>query len=134
MQQGGLCHPERKLLERMGPGAGLLRDSSQARQVQNATALACAEFRWRRPARLVGTRRLADDLARHEALHDLRGAVADLEPDNVAQALLMRQVEAEAEMAVQEQALMDDLDREFRRPPFASRREPSVRLVLVAQP
>lgn len=64
----------------------------------------------------------------------LRRAVADLEPDNVAQTLLMRQVEAEAEMAVQQQALMDHLGCEFRRPPLAARRQPAVGFALIAQP
>src|SRR5438552_7021129 len=101
------------------------------------TTCGCASLRGVRASSapsLVGTGGLADNLARHQRLHDLRGAVADLEPDNVAQALLMGQVEAEAEMSVQEQALMDHLDREFRRPPLASRGQPPVRLPLVTQP
>ena len=46
----------------------------------------------------------------------------------------MRQVEAEAEMAVEQQALMENVGAELRREPFCSRREPSVRLSAILQP
>ena len=46
----------------------------------------------------------------------------------------MRQVPAVAEMAVGEQALVDRVHRELRRPPFAHRRFLGVRHALVAQP
>src|SRR5580700_10509674 len=58
---------------------------------------------------LVRTRGFADDLAGDNCFHDLGGAVADFESDHVAHALLMRQVEAEPEMAVEQNALMQDV-------------------------
>ena len=59
---------------------------------------------------------LARPLARDDQLHDLRGAVADLEAHHVAQALLVRQVQRPAVVAVRQQALVD------RRPPPSSAR------------
>ena len=66
-------------------------------------------------------------------LHDLRGAVADLQAHDVAQSLLMRQVERPAVMAVRQQALMDDVDGGLGAEPFAHRGLRRVRLAGVAQ-
>jgi hypothetical protein len=49
----------------------------------------------------------ADLRARNDELHDLRGAVAYLQPHDVAQALLVRQVHRVAVMPMREQTLMD---------------------------
>ena len=44
----------------------------------------------------------ADNFARDESLHDLRSAVANLESDDIAHALLMGQIETESEMTMEE--------------------------------
>src|ERR1700679_1033897 len=82
----------------------------------------------------VAARDAADKGSRHQQLHHLRSAVTDLEPDDIAHALLMRQVQAEAEMTMQQQTLMEHLHREFGRPPFTSGGEPSVRLTAILEP
>src|SRR5689334_18256155 len=46
----------------------------------------------------------------------------------------MGQVEAESEMAMQQQTLMEHLGRQLRRPPFCSGRNPSMLLALVFKP
>jgi hypothetical protein len=45
----------------------------------------------------------------YQQLHNLCGAVANLQPDHVAHPLLMRQIEAEPQMPMQEQTLMQYL-------------------------
>lgn len=55
----------------------------------------------RNPAKLVRSSDLANDLASNQRLHDLCGAIADLETNHVAHPLLMGQIETEAEMAVE---------------------------------
>src|SRR5919204_1661236 len=73
------------------------------------------------------------ELARDDHFHDFRGAVADFEPDDVAHALAKRQLVRVAVMAVQQQALVNRLDRELRRPPLHHRRFFGVRLALIGQ-
>src|SRR5882672_1529398 len=51
------------------------------------------------PSRSVLNCRAADALAGDDEFHDLRRAIADLQPHNIAQALLVRQVLAPAVMA-----------------------------------
>src|SRR5574340_783657 len=55
-------------------------------------------------------------LARDHDFHDLGGAVADLEADDVAQPLLERQLLSITVMTVQQQALVDRLHGELRHP------------------
>ena len=50
----------------------------------------------------IRSRSFADDLARDEGLHDLRSAVANLESDDIAHALLMGQIETESEMTMEQ--------------------------------
>src|SRR5213593_2842721 len=56
----------------------------------------------------------AERFARHDALHDLRRAVADFQPYYVAPALLQRRVHVVAVMAMQDDAGMDRLSRDLR--------------------
>jgi len=61
----------------------------------------------------------AKAFAGDDKVHDLRRAVADLEPHDVAQALLVRQTGRPALVAMPQQALMHDIDRGLRREIFA---------------
>src|SRR5947208_1320089 len=56
-----------------------------------------------------------------DELHDLGGAVADLQPEHVAQSLLDGEFGAVAVLAVQQQALVDDVVGGLRGPPLAHR-------------
>ena len=76
----------------------------------------------------------AQHLAGDDELHDLRGAVADLQAEHVAQPLLDRQLGAVAVLAVQQQALVDDVVGGLGRPPLAHRGLGGVRLVGVLEP
>src|SRR3970282_203836 len=73
-------------------------------------------------------------LAGHDVLYYLRRPVADLEADDVAQALLEWQLVRVAVVAVEQQALVDRLHREPRRPPLHHRRLLRVRLAVVREP
>jgi hypothetical protein len=50
----------------------------------------------------IRARSFADNFARDQSLHDLRSAVANLESDDIAHALLMGQIETESEMTMEE--------------------------------
>ena len=54
----------------------------------------------------IATRELANNFARHQQLHYLRGTIADFESDHVPHSLLMGQIKTEAEMAVEQQAMV----------------------------
>src|SRR5512138_1265457 len=68
-----------------------------------------------------------------DRLHDLRGAVADLEAEHVAQSLLHRPAVVSA-VPEAEQALMDRVVGQLRRPPLAHRRLGAVRQPLILEP
>src|SRR5690242_6171664 len=87
-----------------------------------------------RQGRLVGQALASHQLAGHHHLHDLRRAVADLEPDHVAHALLEGQLVGVAVVAVEEQALMDRLHRKARAPPLRHGRFLGVGPPLVREP
>ena len=72
-------------------------------------------------------------LSRDDGLHDLRGAVTDLEAEHVAQALL-HQAAVVSAVAEHQQALVDRIVGEFRAPPLAHRRFGRVRSAPVFQP
>src|SRR5262249_45346747 len=73
-------------------------------------------------------------LARHDGLHHLGGAVADLEADDVAHALLERQLVGVAVVAVEEQALVNGLHGELRSPPLGHGGFLAVGAALVGEP
>ena len=50
----------------------------------------------------IWARSFADNFARDQSLHDLRSAVANLESDDIAHALLMGQIETESEMTMEQ--------------------------------
>src|SRR5690242_14747936 len=87
-----------------------------------------------RAGRLVGQALASHQLAGHHHLHDLRRAVADLEPDHVAHALLEGQLVGVAVVTVEQQALVDRLHGEPRTPPLGHGRLLGVGPPLVRQP
>src|SRR5499426_3321010 len=73
-------------------------------------------------------------LARHDGLHHLGGAVADFEPDDVAHALLEGQLVRVAIVAVEEQALVNGLHGELGSPPLGHGGFLAVGTALIGEP
>src|SRR5262245_5204055 len=88
----------------------------------------------RPPSELIWSTFAAHQLAGYDGLHHLGGAVADLEADHVAHALLEGQLVRVAVVPVEEQALVDGLHRELGAPPLRHRRFLAVGPALVGQP
>ncbi len=57
--------------------------------------------------------------AGNDGLHDIRGAITDLQPEHIPQPLLEREIAGIAGMAMHQQAAMDGLIGQQGRPPFA---------------
>jgi len=66
-------------------------------------------------------------------LHDLTGAIADFEAHDIAQTLLVRQIERPAIMTMGEQALVDNIDSSFWPQPLAHCRLRGVRQARITQ-
>ena len=75
----------------------------------------------------------ADLLARDDQFLNLRGSVADLQPEHVIVALMVRKIGCIAVVAVQQQALVQDFARGLRHVPFAHRRLGRMRHAAVAK-
>src|SRR5512144_310588 len=89
----------------------------------------------RRPEdRLVGQALPPHQLAGDHHLHHLGGAVADLEPDDVAHPLLEWQLVGVPVVAMEQQALVDGVDGQARPPPLGHRRLLGVGPALVGEP
>src|SRR5262249_29250341 len=81
---------------------------------------------------LVGEVLSPHQLAGDDDLLDLGGAVADLEADHVAQALLQGKVLSIAVLTVEEEAIVDAVHGDLRRPPLRHCRFFGVRVAGVA--
>src|ERR1700676_2634428 len=86
------------------------------------------------PAASVLNCRAADALAGDDEFHDLRRAIADLQPHDIAHASPVRQVLAPAVMAERQQALMDDVEGMAGAHPLAHGSLGHMRLAGVTQP
>src|SRR6516225_3158046 len=75
----------------------------------------------------------ADPFTGDDQLHDLRRAVADLEPHRVPQALLVGKVHGPARVPMSQNALMDGVERSLRRHPLDHRSLGRVRQARVSQ-
>src|SRR5712692_4576873 len=81
--------------------------------------------------RSVGQALSSHELPGHHHLHHLGGAVTDLEPDDITHALLEGQLVRVAVVAVKEQALMNRIDGQPRRPPLGHGRFLRVALAMI---
>src|ERR1700742_4608719 len=89
---------------------------------------------WGFPQGLCRDRAAAGLVSGNKELHDLRGAVSDLQAEDVSQALRVGHFLAVGTVPVEQQAGLNGVERQLGCPPLAHRRLSGMRQPLVLEP
>src|SRR5271167_5130419 len=86
---------------------------------------------WGVPPESCRSRAAASLVSGNDELHDLRGAVSDLQAEDISQALRVGHFLGVGTVPIEQQATLDDVEGQFGCPPFAHRCLSGVRQPLV---
>src|SRR5882762_11890124 len=89
---------------------------------------------WAFPPESCRNRASAGLVSGNDELHDLRGAVSDLQAEDISQTLRVGHFLGVGTVTVEQQTGLDDVERQLRCPPLAHRRLSGVRHTLVLEP